>query len=347
MPEFRGRPPQRNIQGTTYNFLNFRVPVTPTKSGDLTLGPATWSLNLVTRTDIFGNPISTTPANPSSDTLQFHVLPIPTNNVPAGFNGAVGQFSLAQFDAGPATVAVGDPITLKIRITGKGSFDSLSLSAEQLGWRDFKTYPPSRKFESTDPLQIEGSKYFEQVISPENVGVKEIPAFAFSYFDPERRVLSHPDPSGHSAACAPHRRHAATHRRRRRHRLAPKTRPPRARLSTSRCAPASWRWPGRPCASGPVFSPARPSRPWPGFAPCSGGVKKTIWPTTRACAAAAKWPAACNKAWPNSPPTPRPMMPKPFTPPCFACSRSNWANASISPPRPSPRPSWKRPAPGV
>jgi len=195
MPGYSGRAPQVNIKGTNYNYLRFRVPVTPTKSGDLTLGPATWALNLVTRTDFFGNPMTTTPVNPSSDTVVFHVLPIPTNNVPAGFNGAVGEFSLAQFEAGPTTVAAGDPITLKIRLAGKGAFDSLSLPADEAGWRDFKTYPPSKKFESSDPLQIEGSKYFEQVVSPENVGVKEIPALAFSYFDPESgsfHTLTHP-----------------------------------------------------------------------------------------------------------------------------------------------------------
>ena len=193
MPEFRGRASQVNIRGTVYNFLNFRVPVTPAKSGALTLGPATWSLNLVTGMGFFG--ANTTPVNPSSDTLEFHVLPIPTNNVPAGFNGAVGEFSLAQFEAAPTTVAVGDPITLKIRLAGKGAFDSLSLSADEPGWRDFKTYPPAKKLESADPLQIEGSKYFEQVITPENVGVKEIPSFVFSYFSPQTgsfQTLTHP-----------------------------------------------------------------------------------------------------------------------------------------------------------
>jgi len=195
MPDVPQRAPQVNINGTIYSFLSFRVPVTATKAGDLTLGPATWGVTLVTRRDFLGNPFSTAPANPRSDTLQFHVLPIPTNNVPAGFHGAVGEFSLAQFEAGPTTVAVGDPITLKIRITGKGSFDALSLSTDEPGWSDFRTYPPARKFESPDPLQIEGSKYFEQVVTPENVGVKEIPAFVFSYFDPESgsfHTLTHP-----------------------------------------------------------------------------------------------------------------------------------------------------------
>jgi tetratricopeptide (TPR) repeat protein len=194
MPDVPQRAPQVNVNGTIYNYLDFLLPVTPTRSGDLTLGPATWAVTIVTRRDFFGNPFSTAPANPSSDTLQFHVLPIPTNNAPPGFNGAVGQFSLAQFEAGPTTVAVGDPITLKIRIAGKGAFDALTLPNDETAWRDFKTYPPSKKFESADPAQIEGSKYFEQVVTPQNAAVKEIPPFVFSYFDPEKcafRTLTH------------------------------------------------------------------------------------------------------------------------------------------------------------
>jgi tetratricopeptide (TPR) repeat protein len=194
MPEVPQRAPQVNVNGTIYSYLDFRVPVTPTRSGDLTLGPATWAVSVVTRRDFFGNPFSTVPANPSSDTLQFHVLPIPTNNAPPGFNGAVGQFSLTQFEAGPTTVAVGDPITLKIRIAGKGAFNVLTLPNDETAWRDFKTYPPSKKFDSPDPAQIEGSKYFEQVVTPQNVAVKEIPAFVFGYFDPEIgafRTLTH------------------------------------------------------------------------------------------------------------------------------------------------------------
>jgi tetratricopeptide (TPR) repeat protein len=185
VPGYNGRAPQVTIRGTPYNFLSFRVPASPTKTGALTLGPASWSLTLVTRSDIFGNPISGNPVNVNSDTIEFHVLPIPTNTAPDTFNGAVGAFSLAQYEAGPTTVAVGDPITLKIRLAGKGSFDTVMLSADQLGWHEFKTYPPTTKLDSNDPLQIEGSKYFEQVISPLNVGIKEIPAFAFSYFDPD------------------------------------------------------------------------------------------------------------------------------------------------------------------
>ena len=93
-------------------------------------------------------------------------------------------------------MGVGDPITLKIRIAGRGAFDTVTLPTNnEAEWREFKTYPPSGKLETSDPMQIEGSKYFEQVITPQNAEVKEVPPFVFSFFDPAQnsfRTLTHP-----------------------------------------------------------------------------------------------------------------------------------------------------------
>ncbi|HXR07242.1 MAG TPA: BatD family protein, partial [Candidatus Acidoferrum sp.] len=61
MPEVPQRAPQVNINGRIYDFVNFRVPVTPTRTGDLILGPATWAVTLVTRWDFIGRPMSTAP----------------------------------------------------------------------------------------------------------------------------------------------------------------------------------------------------------------------------------------------------------------------------------------------
>jgi tetratricopeptide (TPR) repeat protein len=196
LPNSPGR--SRSRQGNAiYTCFNFRVPATATRTGVQRLGPATWSMTVgLGQQTFFGqwtggsHPLSVT-----SDTPEINVLPIPTNGAPPSFNGAVGEFTLAQFEAGPASVGVGDPITLKIRITGSGSFDTVALPANEQDWREFKTYPPTSKFESTDPLQIQGSKYFEQVITPLNAEIKELPAFAFSYFNPATGVfhtLSHP-----------------------------------------------------------------------------------------------------------------------------------------------------------
>jgi tetratricopeptide (TPR) repeat protein len=193
LPENPGRS-QVNIRGVPYNLLAFRLPATPTKSGKFALGPASWNVTIYTQRTMWGQAVDPTPFNASSDILDFNVLPMPTNDVPPGFSGAVGRFQLAQFEAGPTTVAVGDPITLKVRVTGAGAFDAVTLTTDGPAWQEFKTYPPQKKFESSDPLQLEGSKYFEQVITPQNVGIKEIPAYAFTYFDPgsgSYRTLSH------------------------------------------------------------------------------------------------------------------------------------------------------------
>jgi tetratricopeptide (TPR) repeat protein len=192
------REPQRTrvrVGNSLYNLMIFRVSATATRTGTLTLGPATWGLVMgVGQRNFFGF-MQTQPVNVNSDSPQIRVLPVPTNGAPPGFSGAIGNFTLAQCEAGPTAVGVGDPITLKIRIAGSGGFGAITLPADEEGWREFKTYPPTSKFESSDPLQIEGSKYFEQVISPLNAEIKEIPPFTFSYFDPAAgafRTLTHP-----------------------------------------------------------------------------------------------------------------------------------------------------------
>jgi tetratricopeptide (TPR) repeat protein len=183
-------------QGTmNYNLLNFRVPVTPTRTGPQRLGPATWSTAVFSgQQTFFGWSGGERPITVTSDAAEINVLPIPTNGAPPTFNGAIGKFALAQYEAGPVSVGVGDPITLKVRIAGTGSFDTLTLPANEPAWREFKTYPASSKLESSDPLQIQGAKYFEQVITPLNAEIKEVPAFAFSYFDPSTgtfKTLTH------------------------------------------------------------------------------------------------------------------------------------------------------------
>ena len=184
------------VGNTLYNFFDFRLSATAIKTGLFTLGPATWSLTVYSGQRNFFGWSESRQANFTSEAPEIRVLPVPTNGAPPGFNGALGDFTLAQYDAGPTSVAVGDPITLKIRIAGTGSFDTVTLPANNdAGWREFRTYPPASKLESSDPLRMEGSKYFEQVITPQNAEVKEVPPFNFSFFDPAAnsfRALTHP-----------------------------------------------------------------------------------------------------------------------------------------------------------
>ncbi len=180
---------QGQYAGQVYNQLVFHAPITPAKTGALTLGPASWSLSLLLGPrDFFGNFTQSRPVTVNSDPLEIQVLPLPTNGAPPDFNGAIGTFQIASFEVGPTNLAVGDPITLKIRISGSGSFNSVTLAQNQPEWREFKLYPPASKFEPTDPLETEGSKYFETVALPQNTAIKELPAFSFSFFDPANKT---------------------------------------------------------------------------------------------------------------------------------------------------------------
>ncbi|MGZ4963732.1 MAG: BatD family protein [Limisphaerales bacterium] len=191
MPDYRQQAPRVTIGANIYNLLTFRVPVRATRIGRLTLGPANWSMNLITGNPDFFGFAQARPVTAQSDTVDVNILPVPTKDAPATFTGAVGNYTLAQYQAGPTNVGVGDPITLKIRIAGQGSWDTVTIPSAPTtaDWREFKLYPPTAKVETRDQMQIDGSKYFEQVITPENADVKEIPGFAFSFFDPNARAF--------------------------------------------------------------------------------------------------------------------------------------------------------------
>jgi hypothetical protein len=129
----------------------------------------------------------------SAEPETLTVLPLPKGNVPANFNGAIGSFTMS-LSAGPTNVAAGDPVTVKVQISGRGAFDSLTLPA-QATWRDFKTYPPTSKIETTDALGLQGTKTFEQVVVPQSADIKSLPPVSFSFFDPEQksyRTLTQP-----------------------------------------------------------------------------------------------------------------------------------------------------------
>jgi hypothetical protein len=180
-----------------YARVTYKVPVVVVKTGDLKLEAADCILDVQFRKratrnrdpfgfdDFFGEGTETHRFTLNSDPRTLRVLPVPVRDAPPGFNGAVGNFSMTS-SAAPTNVAVGDPITVKVQIAGRGALDSLMLPAQE-GWREFKTYPPTSKVETTDELGLEGVKNFEQVVIPQNSEVAALPEFKFSFFDPAKK----------------------------------------------------------------------------------------------------------------------------------------------------------------
>lgn len=120
-----------------------------------------------------------------NQTLTLKVLPLPQNGRPADFSGAVGQFEI-ETSASPTTVNAGDPITLRLKITGTGNFDRVSsdMLAADAHW---KTYSTKNHFDPADVVGYQGTKTFEQPIIPNDSSVTSVPGISFSYFNPETR----------------------------------------------------------------------------------------------------------------------------------------------------------------
>jgi hypothetical protein len=184
------------INNQYYSLLNYKTFVIPAKTGRLLLGPATMVLAVPhpnARVNVFGEIVDWMDVTLTAEGLPIEVRPLPTNNVPADFNGAVGSYSL-NLALSTNTVTVGDPITLTVQIGGHGPIESLTLSSPDK-WRHFKVYPPITKVETSDPFGLDGTKTFEQAIIPENADMKELPPVTFSFFDPEQksyRTVMHP-----------------------------------------------------------------------------------------------------------------------------------------------------------
>jgi hypothetical protein len=180
---------QETISNQVYGVLSFRTTAVPVKVGKLTFGPAECNITVPVRNsnpaDVF-NPIRLVQMSPKSEAIEMNVLPLPTNNVPPSFAGAVGNYNTMSLTATPTNVMVGDPITVRVQVSGRGSLDNILLPALE-NWRDFKSYPPTSKVEMADQFNPVGTKSFEQVIMPQNADIKELPAFSFSYFDPEQK----------------------------------------------------------------------------------------------------------------------------------------------------------------
>jgi len=75
-------------------------------------------------------------------------------------------------------------VTLRVTISGRGSLDSVTLP-NQAGWNDFKLFSPTSKTVTSDDLGDEGSKTIEQIVTPQNANIHELPPISFSFFNPD------------------------------------------------------------------------------------------------------------------------------------------------------------------
>ncbi|HEY5944724.1 MAG TPA: hypothetical protein VIV40_04505 [Kofleriaceae bacterium] len=164
--------------------VTVRFYVAPKQPGKLEVpGPTVVAALAVGRPDFFGNaPTRLFRASGPARTLE--VKPLPASDKPPGFAGAVGtQFSVAVATS-RSVVQLGEPVELTITVKSNQRLDTLSLPRLDAPGglpKDKFTVPAETP---TGELATDGlSKTFKvtaQVTGP----ASEIPAIAFSYFDP-------------------------------------------------------------------------------------------------------------------------------------------------------------------
>lgn len=180
-----------------FNVSPLNVVLTATRAGTLTVGPFSAGATIVVAApdqqdqlyrqfgirSPFGVQGQQKQISFATGTQKIECLPLPDRNKPKGFSGAIGDFTMTS-SVGPTNLMVGDPVTLHVQISGHGSLDSVMLP-DQAGLTGFTVYPPTVKTDLSDQLGLDGTKTFEEIVTPQNAGVHELPAFAFSFFNPD------------------------------------------------------------------------------------------------------------------------------------------------------------------
>ena len=120
-----------------------------------------------------------------SEPVKISVSPLPPNP-PIGFSGAVGKFSMETW-LDKRQTKTNEPVTLKVKITGRGNFKLLGAPAVIIP-PDLEKYDPKISDNvANDGTQIAGSRTFEYLLIPRHAGDQKIPSFPFSFFDAEKK----------------------------------------------------------------------------------------------------------------------------------------------------------------
>ncbi len=177
----------------TYTVIPLTYALTATKAGQLSIGPFTAQAVVVLPSQNqpnvdpffrqFFNQGEQKQITLATATVTLDCQPLPDQNKPANFSGAIGNFSLS-ISVGPTNVTVGDPVTVRVQISGHGALDSVTLP-DQSALPGFKVFPPTVKTDAGNGLGLDGTKTFEEIVTPQTADIKSWPQFSFSFFNPD------------------------------------------------------------------------------------------------------------------------------------------------------------------
>lgn len=178
------------FQGEPYRYVVLRKTILyPQKTGELTIEPLalTVSVDVPTeRRSIFGGRVYTTVEKTvAAGKRTIDVKPLPLENRPPDFTGAVGENLKFKVTANRTSLDATESLEARVEVSGNGNlklFDLPELKAPAT----MEVYEPEyRESVRTTLGGMQGSISNAYTLVPQNKGKYPIPAISFSYFDLE------------------------------------------------------------------------------------------------------------------------------------------------------------------
>jgi hypothetical protein len=174
-------------KGEEYRYVVLRKTVLyPQKTGKLKLEPLVLDVTVEVpsgRADIFNRHIMTNvPMTVTAGSRTIDVKPLPENGKPAGFKGAVGNFSFS-VKTTKSQLNATESLQAKIKVTGKGNLKLFELPKLNVPSSLEVFEPEYNENVRTNLSGMQGSISDTYTIVPQYRGKYPVPTISFSYFD--------------------------------------------------------------------------------------------------------------------------------------------------------------------
>ncbi len=122
-----------------------------------------------------------------SEAKQIHVLPLPTEDMPASFMGLVGRFDFKLMNDYPRIATQNTPFSLSFSLSGEGGLTRVS-DVHVESTDDFKVYRSNISDHISFRKGVSGRRDFEYIVVPRISGAARVPTFTVTYFSPRSKT---------------------------------------------------------------------------------------------------------------------------------------------------------------
>jgi hypothetical protein len=177
------------FKGKLHNFVTLeKLVIYPQQSGQLEIEPVSVEVFIAVptgRVNALGRDINNIVRQVfSSEKVTINAKPLPEKGKPAGFNGAVGDFTF-KVTPSKTTAASGESFQLDVSVSGKGNFKLFDMPQPVVPAALEMYDPEQRDNTKTTSSGLQGTFTDVYTIIPQFKGKFTIKPVAFSFFDPK------------------------------------------------------------------------------------------------------------------------------------------------------------------